>query len=501
MFSTLKLFQVPCPDARTCIRPNCLFSHNSSIPTPPGLSIPIEQPTTTQPPPPRPSTSSTIPAKRPLSTPSSPNEPPRKNLKVAPNRAVPTPQQPTSGPPVLRINAAASFVPLPVRQALLKTLYDHFVVLYDDIPGISTSLASEHALRQEQEIYDKSNKQSYRVAIIQCCAAIKRRPTPDSTSHSSVGTEAEVLARAEAQKTRKSLRLTRNHLEHLILSRAELETWGFIVEIPFGIGGDKPSIENELSTCDRCRKAVLVKRREEAEECIYHWGKPISRVVSGQRVRVHRCCGKQAPDDEGCASGPHVFYENKPEDLHARHAFSYLKSPPSASTVLDVASVDCEMVYTTGGMRVARVSVVDGNGDPVFDELVTMDEGVHIIDFNTRFSGITEEEYGKAVLSLSAIREALDRLIDRDTILIGHGLDNDLNTLRIIHHNNVDTSIIFKHSAGPPYRKALRDLAREHLGISIQNGGGSVGHSSLEDCIATLDLVKWYITSPNSHKT
>jgi RNA exonuclease 1 len=81
-----------------------------------------------------------------------------------------------------------------------------------------------------------------------------------------------------------------------------------------------------------------------------------------------------------------------------------------------------------------------------------------IRDFNTRFSGITEEEYAKAVLPLSSIRESLDTLINAETVLIGHGLDNDLNTLRIIHHLNVDTSVMFKHSAGPPYRKALKDL-------------------------------------------
>jgi len=37
------------------------------------------------------------------------------------------------------------------------------------------------------------------------------------------------------------------------------------------------------------------------------------------------------------------------------------------------------MIYTTGGMRVARVSVVDGDGKEVFDKCVKMDEGVHVM--------------------------------------------------------------------------------------------------------------------------
>jgi RNA exonuclease 1 len=37
------------------------------------------------------------------------------------------------------------------------------------------------------------------------------------------------------------------------------------------------------------------------------------------------------------------------------------------------------MIYTTGGMRVARVSIVDGDGKEVFDKHVKMDEGVHVM--------------------------------------------------------------------------------------------------------------------------
>jgi len=36
------------------------------------------------------------------------------------------------------------------------------------------------------------------------------------------------------------------------------------------------------------------------------------------------------------------------------------------------------MIYTTGGMRVARVSIVDGSGTEVFDEFVRMDDGVEV---------------------------------------------------------------------------------------------------------------------------
>jgi hypothetical protein len=83
----------------------------------------------------------------------------------------------------------------------------------------------------------------------------------------------------------------------------------------------------------------------------------------------------------------------------------------------------------------------------------------YIRDFNTRFSGITASDYtSKAHQSLASIRKSLDAIIDTQTILIGHALENDLKTLRIVHHRCIDTAILFPHPAGAPYRRSLKDL-------------------------------------------
>lgn len=182
-------------------------------------------------------------------------------------------------------------------------------------------------------------------------------------------------------------------------------------------------------------------------------------------------------DGEGCSHGPHVFSESVPEALHARHAFSFLPavdhtSPPK----LDVAAIDCEMIYTTGGLRVARVSVIDGCGKEVLDQLIRMDDGVQVMcidhlnscalvnlevftsDYNTRFSGVTADNHTAATTDLAGIRAVLNTLIDSNTILIGHGLENDLKTLRIIHGRCIDTALLFPHKAGKPYRRSLKEL-------------------------------------------
>ncbi|KAH9951613.1 Rexo1 protein [Amylocystis lapponica] len=514
MFATLGLFSsLACPQKQSCTRPNCIFSHRPGTAEVFSLHIPVHVPEDS---PVAGPSSSSIPAKRPIHSTDRPPatshhassgaEPPAKLRRTGPTTrpsAISTASHTSTGVPLLRVTAAQSQVAVPVRQAMLKNLYEHFCVLYEKILITNPTLASEHALRQEEEVYHKSNKLTYRHAVISSIASLKKRDFPDSISHPSVGTDADVAARAEAQKKMDALRLTAVHIENHVLSVDEMERWGYIVDTPAGEGGSRPSEAGSIKTCERCGQPFKVKRREEADECVFHWGRPFTSKADGERRRVYNCCSRSF-GEEGCARGPHVFYDSSPEDLHLRHAFSFTRpaSLPDSSgegpsiatdTALDIVAMDCEMIYTTGGMRVARVSVVDSTGKEVFDELVRMDDGVEVIDYNTRFSGITPEAHASALLPLAAIRASLDALINSRTIIIGHGLENDLKTLRMLHHRCVDTAIMFPHPSGPPYRRALRALAKDFLGKTIQTGGGTTGHSSVEDSVATLDLVRWHV--------
>lgn len=72
-------------------------------------------------------------------------------------------------------------------------------------------------------------------------------------------------------------------------------------------------------------------------------------------------------------------YGAKREQCFLVFFFSYARKSRVQDTALDVVCLDCEMVYTTGGSRVARVSVIDGSGKEVYDELVKMDEGVEVM--------------------------------------------------------------------------------------------------------------------------
>ncbi|KAF8759964.1 EXOIII protein [Rhizoctonia solani] len=419
--------------------------------------------------------------KRPVEAPShtaSPS-PPAKVPKIAPGpvrRAAPpsvTSLSPT-GAPILNINAANTNVPLKERQRMATVIYETFKTLYSDIPpGPRTAtLAGEHAIAQEAE------NGAHAIGVI------KKRPRPDRLNHPSVGTNGAIDARkAEAEAAKNST-----------LKRSQLQ-------IPEGPGGTRVSDEGRQATCERCQALFVVhapqseEERHSFERCAYHWGKPYVNRSGGIREMIHRCCGSPT-GSAGCVVGAHVFKD--PEDfglLHARHPYSESsafgnESPRSA--ILDVAALDCEMIYTTAGMSIARVSVIDGAGKCVYDKLIKLDPGVEVLDYNTRFSGIRSLE--EAQLDLDGVRREMRKFIGPETILIGHALENDMRALRMVHLNVVDTAILFPHQSGPPYRRALKDLARQHLGILIQNNvGENLGHSSLEDAVATLDLVKFWV--------
>ncbi|TRM67741.1 Rexo1 protein [Schizophyllum amplum] len=491
MFSTAGLFaNLKCPRAADCDRLNCLFSHADNIPPEPPLDIPLASS----------SSKPIVPAKRPtMPSPTSTavrspaiGEPPRKMVKLGGHTAVPAPQasKPTVGVPTLKIHPMQSQVPIATRQSMLKVIYERFRELYSSILPANPTLASEHALRQEEELYNSSSKAGYSMAVIHYAGQIKRRPKPTNINHDSVGTKADIAARAEQKKSLKALTLTKANLQRYVHPIDVLSSWGYIVDIPQGPGGDVSSMDGQTVKCERCCNNFMVLAPP-GDDCTFHWGKLHTTRINGERARVRTCCGKTASESEGCTTGPHVFYESDPLVLHSRHPFSFLPSRSPDRKTLDVIALDCEMIYTTGGMRVARVSLIDGAGATIFDEFVKMDEGVAVLDYNTRFSGVKPEHLQRATHDLAGIREKLHALMDEETILVGHALDNDLKTLRIVHRTCVDTALLFPHPHGAPYRKALRDLTREHLGVVIQQSSSN-GHSSAEDASVTLDLVRWH---------
>ncbi|KAF4341341.1 REX3-RNA exonuclease member of the family of 3`-5` exonuclease [Fusarium beomiforme] len=289
--------------------------------------------------------------------------------------------------------------------------------------------------------------------------------------------------------------------------------------------------------CDRCQQRfqVFPGRREEdgaltsGGTCTFHWGKTfIAPKAPGDNTRQpkrYQCCGQDVGDSVGCFTRDyHVFKTSDPKRLASVLNFAETPENPLAPTDRAVA-FDCEMGYTVFGMELIRLTATSWpTGEELLDVLVRpLGE---ILDLNSRYSGVWPDDLAKAeswtaststeatkssdddvsedgelkpkkknlkiVSSPEVARDLLFRLISPTTPLIGHGLENDLNSVRIVHPTLIDTVLLFPHKGGLPYRYSLKMLMDVHLGRKIQQETGPkmLGHDSAEDAKAAGDLVR-----------
>lgn len=154
-----------------------------------------------------------------------------------------------------------------------------------------------------------------------------------------------------------------------------------------------------------------------------------------------------------------------------------------------VLAMDCEMCLVEGGEpALTRISLVEWDGNVLMDELVKPDKP--IIDYLTPYSGITPAKLEHVDTTLADIQSRLLKEITAKHILVGHSLNSDLLALKLTHPFVIDTSILYPHPRGPPMKSSLKWLAQKYLGREIQKGHGTMGHDSVEDARACLDLVK-----------
>ena len=116
-----------------------------------------------------------------------------------------------------------------------------------------------------------------------------------------------------------------------------------------------------------------------------------------------------------------------------------------------VFALDCEMVQTSEGFELARVTVIRYNPQDDNDNeghVVELDMLVkprrNILNYLTKFSGITRHDLVDITTRLEDVQLRILKLVHKEDIIVGHSLENDLRALKLYHGCVVDTAILFR---------------------------------------------------------
>ncbi|EEP78714.1 predicted protein [Uncinocarpus reesii 1704] len=257
--------------------------------------------------------------------------------------------------------------------------------------------------------------------------------------------------------------------------------------------------EEEIDGVSVCKRCHGMKRDIEGRKsCTYHTEKPKPMPAgTSQKKPVYKCCNTNS---KGCVNVPTHEYMLPSKGLASRLRKCQLTPLDQSSTAPKRAAIalDCEMVGTVAGDYPVSLSAVDYlTGEVILNRLVR--PLVKVTDWRVRITGVTEKTIAQdraALEGWEAARAELWAFMNPQTILIGHSLANDLKVLGMVHTRIVDSEILTKKAVGPTCKRVwgLKTLCETFLGIRIQ--AGKKGHSSLEDALATREIVLWCTKNP-----
>ncbi|KAL3786987.1 hypothetical protein HJC23_005498 [Cyclotella cryptica] len=168
-------------------------------------------------------------------------------------------------------------------------------------------------------------------------------------------------------------------------------------------------------------------------------------------------------------------------------------------------ALDAEMVgiidkYGRQHSALARITLVDWNGEPLFDSYVRVTQP--IVDYRTFVSGITPQHLTEehSALPLLEVRRIVGEMI-HERVVVGHGLKNDFKALGLSHpwYLTRDSAKYLPFMKAPSHdaslhhpqeytAKKLKTLALDKLGMRIQREG--MAHDPVEDAVAAMELYK-----------
>ncbi|NXI54922.1 REXO1 exonuclease, partial [Chloroceryle aenea] len=430
---------------------------------------------------------------------------------IVPKRVahVPSLQSASLQRPVIPTEFGAK-VPTNIRQRYLNLFIDECLKFCS-----SSQEAFDKALSEEKVAYERSTSRNIYLNVAVNTLKKLRSLVPNSpsstnkTSNKKVVSHEAVLGGKLAAKT--SFTLNRSgslraedltgaalyrRLKDYLMTEEQLKENGYPMPHPDKPGRavlftaeEKKTIDSSCRICCRCGTEYMVSASGNCirkEECVHHWGRLRKQRVPGGWETHYSCCSG-AVGSPGCQVAKQHVHDGRKESLDG--FVKTFEKLPTTDGYPGIYALDCEMCYTKQGLELTRVTVINSDLKVVYDTFVKPD--TKVVDYNTRFSGVTEEDLENTSITLRDVQAVLLNMFSADTILIGHSLESDLFALKLIHSTVVDTAIVFPHRLGLPYKRALRTLMADYLKRIIQDN--VEGHDSSEDARACMELMVWKI--------
>ncbi|KAM4884167.1 RNA exonuclease 1 homolog isoform 2-T2 [Sylvia borin] len=392
---------------------------------------------------------------------------------IVPKRVahVPSLQSTTLQRPVIPTEFGAK-VPTNIRQRYLNLFIDECLKFCS-----SSQEAFDKALAEEKVAYERSTSRNIYLNVAVNTLKKLRSLVPNSPA----STNRAALYR---------------RLKEYLMTEEQLKENGYPMPHPEKAGRavlftaeEKKVLDSSCRICCRCGTEYMVSASGSCirkEECVHHWGRLRKQRVPGGWETHYSCCSG-AVGSPGCQVAKQHVHDGRKESLDG--FVKTFEKLPTTDGYPGIYALDCEMCYTKQGLELTRVTVINSELKVVYDTFVKPDSKV--VDYNTRFSGVTEEDLENTSITLRDVQAVLLNMFSADTILIGHSLESDLFALKLIHGTVVDTAIVFPHRLGLPYKRALRTLMADYLKRIIQDN--VEGHDSSEDARACMELMVWKI--------
>ncbi|SCU87125.1 LAFA_0E04874g1_1 [Lachancea sp. 'fantastica'] len=241
--------------------------------------------------------------------------------------------------------------------------------------------------------------------------------------------------------------------------------------------------EHNYISCIRCNSKFDKLQILSPATCRFHVQR--KRYNRETREGEYVCCGETTSSTSflalGCKTLPHHVF--RAESFDAMSKISPFKDTNEIWGDFNVLALDCEMAFTSLGYEMIRLTIVDFFTSKVVFDSITQPFG-KVIDLNSEFSGVHAIDEDNSMTFDEMLSQVLNKhMINANSILIGHGMENDLNVMRLIHRRVIDTAILYPRGK---FKSSLKDLAFEVVSQRIQTGE----HDSSEDAIATMNVLK-----------